>query len=260
VHGVEEDEANHRRVCNEYAFGVVLAWSNRGSKVGGSAKGSGAWKNLRIVSDGGSGVVVEVRPEDPVQYRKKVLQVKGIVDREVGFVVGQGGGGGSERKDATSLHGKTAFLYVEDKRIVGLCTVEVISKAYTLLNAPEEDNVTIVAGGATRTTVKGTTHPHNRTITTTSPTLASNDVERQRHFYRSTQPTKALMGVHQIWCHRLHRRKGIARTLVNMARDKLVYGMTVPFDLVAFSSPTENGAAFARRYLETERPLVYDCR
>ena len=56
------------------------------------------------------------------------------------------------------------------------------------------------------------------------------------------------MGVHQLWCHKSHRNKSIARQLVDAARHKLVYGMVVPHSLVAFSSPTADGAAFARRY------------
>ena len=56
------------------------------------------------------------------------------------------------------------------------------------------------------------------------------------------------MGVHQLWCHKSHRTKSIARQLVDAARHKLVYGMVVPHSLVAFSSPTADGAAFARRY------------
>ena len=92
------------------------------------------------------------------------------------------------------------------------------------------------------------------------------------------------MGVHQLWCHKSHRTKSIARQLVDAARHKLVYGMVVPHSLVAFSSPTADGAAFARRYAVGDDnngnvsggivsggnggndgngpvlPLVYDCR
>jgi len=209
-------------------------------------------------------VVVEVRPEDPVPYRKKVLQVKGIVDREVGFVTPSSARVGPG--ETASLGGKTAFLYVEDKRIVGFCTVELISKGYALLNAPEEEDEedgsarTTMAQGRTTLSPPPTNSSNDGGTPTTPDNNGDADHTTQKHYYRSTRATKAMMGVHQIWCHRLHRRKGIARTLVDMARDKLVYGMTVPFDLVAFSSPTVDGAAFARRYSETERPLVYDCR
>ena len=68
--------------------------------------------------------------------------MKGIVDREVGFVPPSRAGLGEESRagETASLGGKTAFFYVEDKRIVGFCMVEVISKAYVLLNAPQEED------------------------------------------------------------------------------------------------------------------------
>ena len=66
------------------------------------------------------------------------------------------------------------------------------------------------------------------------------------------------MGVHQLWCHHLHRQKGIASQLVDAARSKLVFGMTVPYHLVAFSSPTADGALFAKRYSFPDPPLVYE--
>jgi N-acetyltransferase len=66
------------------------------------------------------------------------------------------------------------------------------------------------------------------------------------------------MGVHQLWTHKSHRQKHIARTLVDAARGKLIFGMTVPHNLVAFSSPTVDGALFAKKYSFPDAPLVYD--
>ena len=75
---------------------------------------------------------------------------------------------------------------------------------------------------------------------------------------RSLKPSKALLGVHQIWVHNSHRQKGIASKLVTAARDHLIFGMLVPYELVAFSSPTEEGLRFAKSYIDSERPLIYD--
>ena len=74
----------------------------------------------------------------------------------------------------------------------------------------------------------------------------------------SLNSSKALLGIHQIWVHNSHRSRGIASKLVTAARDHFIFGMMIPLELVAFSSPTEEGLRFAKRYLDSERPLVYD--
>ena len=66
------------------------------------------------------------------------------------------------------------------------------------------------------------------------------------------------MGIHQLWCHKLHRKKNIASKILDTARMKFIYGLNVPFDKIAFSSPTADGALFARKYCCTSTPLVYD--
>ena len=75
-----------------------------------------------------------------------------------------------------------------------------------------------------------------------------------------------MAGIHQLWVHAKFRGEGIATRLVDAVREKLVFGLTVPKKLLAFSSPTEAGARFARSYVcgdsknATAEILVYDCR
>jgi len=83
---------------------------------------------------------------------------------------------------------------------------------------------------------------------------------------RSSVKQKAMAGIHQLWVHAKFRKQGIATRLVDAARGKLVFGLTVPKELLAFSSPTEAGACFARNYVcgsdsagGTKQILVYDC-
>jgi len=225
VHGVVEDELNHRKICNDYANGVAFAM----------------WKNIRIVHGSllSSCFIVEIRPNDPVQHRRKVIQVKRIVDQEVGFLMSSRTSSLSQERDSESLRGKTVFLQILDKKVVGFCAVEVISEAFELIDAQVEEGA------------KKQKH--------CDEALTSLPKENRQQYYRSIKSSKAMMGVHQIWCHHSHRRKKIARTLVDTARSKLVYGMTVPFNMVAFSSPTAAGVSFAKRYSETDRPLIYDC-
>jgi ribosomal protein S18 acetylase RimI-like enzyme len=82
-------------------------------------------------------------------------------------------------------------------------------------------------------------------------------------FERSTEPQNAMAGVHQLWVHAKFRNQGIATRLVDTIREKLVFGLTVPKVFLAFSSPTEAGARFARNYCGGDNGikdiLVYDC-
>jgi N-acetyltransferase len=232
VHGVQEDADDHERICVEYKLGVRLGQ---------------AWKQERVAwtqSKKGDRII-EIRPTDPVHHRKKVRQVKAIVDDELGFVsqsINKQAAnqfsiiqcGQNEIENGADLYGKTAFLYIDSKsnRVVGLCTAHVIKKAFLLIT--QEEN--------------GIPHNNNGSIC------------------RSTVPVRAMVGVHQIWVHKSHRTKGIATYLVDAVRSRLIYGCTIPPDQVAFSSPTADGAAFAKRYMGVDKSggndnsnvLIYD--
>lgn len=67
----------------------------------------------------------------------------------------------------------------------------------------------------------------------------------------------AAIGISKIWVHPAHRRAGVARRLTDCARRHTVYGLAVAPADMAFSSPTPEGVAFARKY--TGRPdfLIY---
>jgi N-acetyltransferase len=83
---------------------------------------------------------------------------------------------------------------------------------------------------------------------------------------RSTEGKKAMVGIHQLWVHAEHRKQGIATRLVDSVRSRFVFGLVVPVDMLAFSSPTEAGSRFARQYVasnsddENSPVLVYDCK
>lgn len=278
VHGMAEDDAEHERICSEYRKGVAfVGWKNErvvatfglnksrnglgigmglGMGIGMGLGMANQQSKAKTMDKGGastSGRIVEVRPTDPVQHRKLVRRVKAIVDQELGFAnsststyrssptaigddfdFAQGVEDDDEEEEA-SLFGKTAYLYVSNKTVVGFCTVEVIQSAHRLLEAsPAADGQ---SSGDSNS--------------------SANDMS---NLHRSTKPTKAMMGVHQLWCHSSHRKGKVATRMVDTARSQLVYGMSVPHDMVAFSSPTVAGLTFAKRYVETDTPLVYDCR
>ena len=65
------------------------------------------------------------------------------------------------------------------------------------------------------------------------------------------QPRKANLGIRLLWVKASHRSTGIATKLVDVARERLVFGYTsIPARQVAFSSPTESGLGFARAYMK----------
>ena len=204
VHGLDEDDAQHDKICKEYKEGVTCI----------------GWKNEREVSSfGKDDRILEVRPEDAQLHKKKVQEVKKIVDIELGFASGSS----SNKHEADDANNMTSYLYISKKRVVGLLVVKRIQRAYELKEGG--------CGGANH---------------------SSSSISR------SLQPSKALLGIHQLWVHNSHRHGGIASKLVTAARDHLIFGMVVSSELIAFSSPTDDGLNFAKRYTGSERPLIYD--
>lgn len=199
VHGTHEDQQNHINICKSYKEGVTCL----------------GFKKERCLSRFGEERIIEVREGDTAG-RKKVEEVKRIVDGELGFATSNKP---TEHRD--SLQGMTSYLYVSKKRIVGLLLCKQINKAYELLHQTSDGKTTSIS--------------------------------------RGTTPYPAIMGVHQIWVHNLHRHKGIATKLLECARDNFTFGMVIPIGKVAFSSPTENGVGLAKRFVgEDEKVLVYD--
>jgi len=229
VHGVTEDDVQHAKICKDYKEGVTCL----------------GWKNERKVEEfGGSSTkvndrILEVREGDALQHRKKVMEVKRIVDGELGFAIsgGRQGDGDDVEVEEDPLSGLTSYLYVSNKRIVGLLLVKRIQRAYQV----------IVPTQHAKTNDKTINIKHCESESSTSFSIS-----------RSLKPSRALLGIHQIWVHSSHRNKGIASKLVTAARDHLIFGMMIPLELIAFSSPTMEGLKFAKSYLGVEGPLVYD--
>jgi N-acetyltransferase len=122
------------------------------------------------------------------------------VDSELGFVQSKNG-----------CTNKTAYLYVRDRRILGMALVEKISYAFPL-NAS---------------------------------------------FEKECDSRQAVVGIHKIWVHESCRKQGIASCLVDTTRSKFIYGLEIPVDLIAFSSPSVSGLEFARRYTLKEIASTY---
>ncbi|VDN94022.1 unnamed protein product [Brugia pahangi] len=66
------------------------------------------------------------------------------------------------------------------------------------------------------------------------------------------------MGVNRIWVHQTLRRRGIAALLLDHARSYFVSSDSVPREMIAFSSLTDSGLAFARNYISGGKVLLYN--
>lgn len=257
VHGVEEDSKEHERICKEIREGVVFHFQHKACRVvtdfGGkcsiaSGGRSGATKESTAANDGG--YIVEVRPSDSYALRQKVSTVMAIVDKELGFAQESA----LSRESNTSRTGSpqnvcekqsggkkgrpapTVFLYIRQKRVVGMVAAEVTRQAYRLLSV---DNIQ-----------DRNSKQHHR--------------QQYAQHERSTQAYRCMIGIHKLWVHSKARNQSIATRLVSSARARMVFGTVVPASLVAFSSPTEAGARFAQTYVRNETGsnetlvLVYD--
>uniref|UniRef100_A0A0R3S356 Acetyltransf_13 domain-containing protein n=1 Tax=Elaeophora elaphi TaxID=1147741 RepID=A0A0R3S356_9BILA len=69
--------------------------------------------------------------------------------------------------------------------------------------------------------------------------------------------SNVYMGVNRIWVHQTLRRKGIAALLLDRARLHFVSSDSVPREMVAFSSLTDSGLAFAKNYIPGGKVLLY---
>lgn len=215
VHGVAEDAKAHAKVCQHYVQGVPFSTSH--ARHVASVDQDAIIEVCTILNSLNETNSVhvffsrpsrQVRPNDSLAIRKKVEEVRKIVNQELGFVT-------SNDKES-QYH---TFLYIKNKRVVGMLGAERLERAYALLC--------------------------------------------NNYFERSLVAERATIGIHQIWVHSKFRRNCIASRLVDTAREKMVYGLTVPADEVAFSSPTEAGISFAKHYVSkhsTGRVLVYDCK
>jgi N-acetyltransferase len=161
-----------------------------------------------------------------------------IVDQELGFIPRS-----DDHKTWNNNHKNepTTYLCVVEKRVVGMVLVEEITTAYRIFD------------------ITPTPPPLTSSVPATSET-------KQLNFglTRSNQPSKAVLGIYQIWVHDKHRCRGIASALVDVARKHMYFGYSaIPVDQIAFSSPTESGLAFAKlynhRHQNSNAVLVYDC-
>ncbi|ETI44793.1 hypothetical protein F441_10487 [Phytophthora nicotianae CJ01A1] len=177
------------------------------------------WKKERVLKTfpDTSARILEIRRDDPSAHVKKLLEIKKVLDDALGFV------------EAEVFLQRSNFVYIQDHQVVGCVNTERITKAFTL----------------DKTTSNLVVSDEETSVSADGAVTASTD----------SKP--AVIGICQLWVHPSFRRKSIATRMVDVVREKSIYGMHVTKNLVAFAQPTRNGLRFAQKYMEPAEVLIY---
>jgi len=170
------------------------------------------WAKERVVAtypEGGR--VISIRPGDDARWWKKAEDVLGIVDRDLGFSEV-----GIRAPDLTKI-----FLFIADKKIVGLLLAEQISQGFQIIPPTEGD-------------------------------------EKRQVYCCSETAQPVLAGISRIWVLADYRRKRVASHLVDAMRVAFFVDKYLAEKEFAFSDPTLNGIEFASKYIGHKHFLVYN--
>jgi len=113
------------------------------------------------------------------------------------------------------------FLFVADKKIVGLLLAEQISQGFQIIPPTEGD-------------------------------------EKRQVYCCSETAQQVLAGISRIWVLADYRRKGVASRMVDCMRVGFFVDRYLAEKDFAFSDPTLNGIEFASKYIGHKRFLVYN--
>ncbi|TGO81310.1 hypothetical protein BPOR_1213g00020 [Botrytis porri] len=131
----------------------------------------------------------------------------------------------NDAKDLIPVPRYKVFLYVIGARPIGILLAERIGKATHIMTTAE------TAENASLST----------SLSDASQTLATSVTSVTQESY---------MCIDRLWVHSDFRRKGIATSLANQAREKFIPGLIVEKNEMAISHPTSVGGQFAERYFK----------
>jgi hypothetical protein len=139
VQTVEEDKVQHAKICQMYTLGVPLNPAPLLSLQTNHQNNTNSRNTSSFIVPAAHGYILEIRPSASAALLEKLDQVLQIVNQELGFVPDE------KRNESTTTSGArtrtrnptttpTAYLYLSQKRVVGVVTVQRnISHAYALL-------------------------------------------------------------------------------------------------------------------------------
>jgi N-acetyltransferase len=223
----------------------------------------------------GSVIVVDRKMALPT--RRTVQRVLGIVNKELGSVDIKEDELWSQRvpegeKDEESGGKKAdrfkAFMHIIDDKCVGICLAERITKAHRVLPGETATSETLPLNGhfgLNRPASPAPTDSHEEEQTKLShrpqiptPVASPTSSSPPSSISISEETYPAVVGVSRIWTSKAFRHKGIANNLLDCALNQFIYGMELAPQHIAFSQPTESGAALARSWFgESDGWAVY---
>lgn len=195
------------------------------------------------------GSVVVVDRKISVPARRTVQKVLEVVNKELGSVdIPEAELWGQKTLEGESDDGKKVdnykvFLHVIDGKCVAICLAERISKAFKVksANVPAQ-----VEDNKEKDSSKEDATPLTPTSSTTPQLLSSADLVLEE----KTIP--AVVGVSRIWTSKTFRKKGIANNLLDCVMTQFIYGLDIEKEEIAFSQPTDMGAALAKGWFGAE--------
>jgi GNAT superfamily N-acetyltransferase len=159
-----------------------------------------------------------------------------IVCEELGFVP-------SSKTFPDKSSDQKAYICVYENKIIAMILVERIQSGYRFDPSFKQQQQQHQQGNDLER------QPISKRVLASSSsgsTSCNTAIIQQQQSNKTT--VEAIIGIKLMWVHAKFRKHGIARHLINTAREKMIYGIIIPINKVAFSSPTQAGMLFANRY------------
>ena len=205
----------------------------------------------------GSVVVVDRKISLPA--RRTVQKVLEVVNRELGSIEipetelwGQKSLDGElDDTNAKKVDCYKVFLHVINGKCVAVCLAERISKAYKVktTSIPIKPSEKAQASDPERD-LDGKDDP--ALLTPTSSATPQTQLSSSADLQIEDIARDVLVGVSRIWTSKTFRKRGIANNLLDCVLTQFIYGLDIEKEQVAFSQPTDVGAALAKSWFEAE--------
>ncbi|KAF9153651.1 N-acetyltransferase esco2 [Linnemannia schmuckeri] len=233
----------------------------KGDSVSTSSSSSSLWgeassSRIVMVSMSDTGRTSSVSANGSNFEKKKVKEVLEVVNKELGSV----------EFDPEQLDSCKVFLYISGKKkVVGCVIAERIKEGFeimTLTTGSGSGEVLLESKSnsatSTSTTLSSDSSSSGNTPMETNSQVQQLDQDRGgAAIFCSKVPQPAICGISRIWVSSQHRRQKIASRMLDAVRERFIYACKLETKDLAFSQPTGDGKALARRYLGTDRFLVY---
>jgi N-acetyltransferase len=253
----EPDVALHNMYHNRHSHGIELGKP--------FLKSAMKWC-YEVPSIPGSVVVVDRKISLP--SRKVVQKVLEVVNKELGSVDINEEELWSQRAvpgdadESRKCDRYKAFLHVIDGKCVAIALAERISKCYRVLpdstpsaDAGEKMDLALQHGGAPKLPQQQENPQYPSPSPTNDGTASTSGGVEHHALSLSKQTYPAVVGVSRIWTSKTFRRKGIANNLLDCVVNQFIYGMEIDRAEVAFSQPTDSGAALAKGWFEDSETM-----